>query len=126
MEAFHSAIFSAQRREIDLLIAYAGQGGQLRRDLKCPFDGPEIVARSAAYSEQLRAVRAEAVARASIRSAMTAEEKAAVDAIEQAERPVAKPSGQVLAMPKAKPRSLEQLLQAGRDMRETLGREPPV
>lgn len=126
LEAFHSAVFSAQRREIDLLIAYAGQGGQLRRDLKCPFDGPEIIARSAAYSEQLRAVRAEAVARASIRSAMTAEEKAAVDAIEQAERPVAKPTGQVLAMPKAKPRSLEQLLQAGRDMRETLGREPPV
>jgi hypothetical protein len=126
LQAFHSGVFSASRREIDLLIAYAGQGGELRRDLKCPFDGPEIVARSAAYSEQLRAARAGAVARASIRSAMTAEEKAAVDAIEQAERPVTKPSGQVLAMPKAKPRSLEQLLQAGRDMRESLGREPPV
>jgi len=124
MQAFQSVEFSAPRRDINLLIAYAGQGGDLRRDLKCPFDGPEVVARSVVYSDQLRAARASVVARASIEAAMTAEEKAALDAIRQAERPITKQSGQVVAMPKAKSRSLEQLLQAGRDMREALGRDP--
>lgn len=125
-QAFQSVMFSASRRDVDLLIAHAAQGGKLRQDLKCPFDGPEIVTRSAAYHEQLRAARAKAVARASVKSAMTADEKTAVEAIEQAAQPFSSVPGKVVALRQAKPRSLEQLLQAGRDLRESLGREPPV
>ncbi|QTD46518.1 hypothetical protein [Ottowia testudinis] len=124
LQAFHSAMFSAPRRDVDLLIAHAGQGGELRRDLRCPFDGPEIVTRSAAYQAQLHEARTAAVARASVQGAMTGEEKAAVDAIERAAQPMARPRGKVVALRRSKPRSLEQLLQAGRDIRESLGRKP--
>lgn len=122
--AFQSVSFSASRRDVNLLIAHAGQGGSLRKDLRCPFDGPEISSRGAAYQEQLRAARAVVVARESVRSAMTGVEKAAIDSIEQAAKPVQVKPGTVVTLPRSKPRTLDQLLQAGKDLRESLGREP--
>ena len=123
-QAFKSVEFAASRRDINLLIAHAGQGGELRRDLKCPLEGPGLVSRSVAYLDQLRAARTKAVARANIEAAMTAEERSAIDGIKQAGQPVARPPAKVVSMSKSKPRTLDQLLKAGRDMREALGREP--
>ena len=122
--AFESYEFSASRRDINLLIAHAGQGGQLRQDLKCPFEGPALTSRGSAFSAQLRAARETAVGNASIESAMTAEEQHAIKAIKQAAQPVTKPTAKVVPLPKPKPRGLDQLMQAGRDMRGLLGRDP--
>jgi len=122
-QAFLSVTLHTHRREVDLLIAYAGQGGDLRRDLKCPFDGPAITARSAGYQQQLRAARDSEVARQSVKSAMTGEEKAAVEGIERISQPVVSQPGKA-AVPRAKTGSLEQLLGAGKGLREMLRRKP--
>lgn len=123
-QAFQSVSYSASRRDVNLLIAHAGQGGKLRKDLRCPFEGSEIASGSAAYQEQLRGARAVVVARESVRSAMTGAEKAAIDSIEKAAKPVQEKPGTVVSLPRAKPRTLDQMLQAGKDLRESLGREP--
>lgn len=122
--AFQSVSFSASRRDVNLLIAHASQGGKLRKDLRCPFEGPEIASCGAAYQEQLRGARAVVVARESVKSAMTGAEKAAIDSIEKAAKPVQEKPGTVVSLPRAKPRTLDQMLQAGKDLRESLGREP--
>jgi hypothetical protein len=117
--AYGSGEFSVSRSDIEMLIAHAGQGGKLRKDLQCPFVGDEIKASFAVYSDQLRAARQASVARASLEAAMNAQEKSAIEAIKSAEQPPPPPPARVIQLPKRKRRSLEEMLQAGHELWES-------
>lgn len=122
--AFDSKDFFTPRRDINLLIAHAGQGGRLRKDLQCPFEGDELTGRHATYSDQLRSAREGIVARATVEAAMTGEERRAIEELNKASLSAPPRPAEVIPLTKRRPRTLENLLQAGRELRETLGRDP--
>ena len=116
--AFASVEFSVPRRDINLLIAHAAQGGDLRKDLECPFSGTEINEQKQAYEEKLRQARAAKVADELIRSAMTGSEKQAIVDIEKlAVQAAPSNAGEALKVKRGGKRTLESLLEAGRRAR---------
>jgi len=116
IKAFESDKFSVAREDVNRLIACAGQSGDLRQDLRCPFDGPEIRSKTEAYAAKLREARGEKVSNAAILSSMNAQERNAIEEIQKAAAPPA-PSGSVvhLERPKKQRRTLDSLLEAGQD-----------
>ena len=117
--AFASVEFSVPRRDINLLIAYAAQGGELRKDLECPFTGTEVDDQKQAYSDKLRQARTAKVAEAVIVSAMTASEKQAIAGIKElSSQAEAGDTAQVIPIKRRGKPSLEGLLEAGRRARE--------
>ena len=122
--AFESLEFSIPRQDINLLIAHAGQGGKLRKDLSCPFSGPELISRRAAYEQQLRSAREGQVAKASVASAMNAEERRAFEKIEKSSKPAETAPAQVIPFKRGKRQSFEELFEAAQRKRESLGRVP--
>jgi len=127
--AFASVQFCVSRDDISTLISHAGQGGKLRADLLCPFDGPEISAGVNDYSDKLRQARSAEVAKATVRASMNLQERAAFEAIEQASRPAPAPEplAQVIKMPKRRaPRTLENMQDAAHDFLASLAADSPV
>lgn len=126
LQAFSSATYSVSREDVNLLIAHAGQGGGLRRDLLCPFEGPEVQRKVDVYSEALRGARAGKVAQATVEGGMNAEERRAVDAIKKAAEPRQPPTeAKVISLDrKRKPRTLDGLLEAGQDFLTSLSPAP--
>ncbi|MDM4766665.1 AAA family ATPase [Pelomonas sp. SE-A7] len=116
IKAFESDKYSVARADVNRLIACAGQSGDLRQDLQCPFDGPEIRSKTEVYAAKLREARQGTVSNAAIRASMNAQERRAVEAIEKAVEPPA-PSGKVVQLerPKRQRRTLDSLLEAGQD-----------
>jgi hypothetical protein len=116
-QAFKSLEFSVSRRDIKLLIAHAGQGGSLRGDLACPFEGPPLSRRATAYAEQLRVARQSEVGRAEVEAAMNAQERHAMGEIKMSTKTEKRKSAAIIPLPKKKRKSLESLLEAGQLMR---------
>ena len=115
----------ALRRDVNLLIAYAAQGGVLRSDLRCPFSGAEISAAHDRYAEQLRMARAERVTASVLDSALTAPERNTL-AIVQArlcDQPM-DPTAEIIPIKRPKKKTLKDLQDAGRRARERLGLSP--
>lgn len=114
-QAYGSVRYSASRDDVELLIAHAGQKGSLRKDLLCPFKGPEIQASAEVFEDQLREARNATVALKTVQASMNRQERSAFDAIEKAAKPKPAPSGQVLKLPKKprKSRTLNGMLDAG-------------
>jgi hypothetical protein len=116
--AFASVEFSVPRRDINLLIAHAAQGGDLRKDLDCPFSGTEVNEQKHAYADMLRQARVAEVADKVIKSAMTGSEKQSIGDVErQATQAGPKSNGEVLRFKRRGKRTLEGLLEAGRRAR---------
>lgn len=116
--AFASVEFSVPRRDVDLLIAHAAQGGALRKDLDCPFSGAEINEQSQAYSDKLRQARSAKLADKVVKSAMTGSERQSIAEIEKlAVQADAESTGEVLPFKRRGKRTLDSLLEAGRRAR---------
>lgn len=123
--AFLSVEFYVPRRDINLLIAHAAQGGDLRKDLLCPFTGRDIDNKKEAYAEQLRQARLAKVADGVIRSAMTASEKKAIAGIQSQAAPQGvQATAKVIPIRRRGARTLEGLLDAGHRAREKRGKPP--
>jgi hypothetical protein len=116
VSAFSSVEFSVSRRDINLLVAHAAQGGDLRKDLNCPFSGTDIQSQRQAYEEELRKARAAVVANEVIKSAMTMSEKKAIEGIASQSSPTG--SVQTNHSRKRSRRTLEDLQTAGRKANE--------
>lgn len=124
-QAFASVSFSAARSEINELISYAGQGGKIKRGLRCPFDGPEIQFAIGTYSEKLRQARAEKVALATVKASMNLREREAIESLEKAADPSPPSPAQVIKLPKQRrPRTLESMQEAAQDFMASLGKDP--
>jgi hypothetical protein len=89
IKAFESDKYSVAREDVNRLIACAGQSGDLRQDLRCPFDGPEIRSKTEVYAAKLREARRETVSNAAILASMNAQERRAVEEIQRAAEPQA-------------------------------------
>lgn len=125
LDAFASVEFSVPRRDINLLIAHAAQGGDLRKDLECPFSGTEIDCRKEAYADQLRQARNEKLAEKVVTAAMTGSEKQSIAGIKElATETQNEAPGQVVPIRRSAKRTLEGLLDAGRRAREKRGTHP--
>jgi energy-coupling factor transporter ATP-binding protein EcfA2 len=74
--AYESMAFSAQRRDIELLISQAIQGKSLRADLWCPLSGRSE--QSSSYLAALKQERKAKLADASATAALTAQESGAL------------------------------------------------
>lgn len=124
--AFASIEFSVPRRDINLLIAHAAQGGALRKDLECPFSGSEISEQRQAYEDKLRKARAAKVADEVIKSAMTGSEKQAIAEVGQhATQGKPNNNGEVIQFKRRGKRTLEDLLEAGRRARSKRSASDP-
>jgi hypothetical protein len=125
--SFASLQFSVSRDDINALIAHAGQGGKLKKDLSCPFHGPEIERGLGAFSAKLREARTERVAQAAVEAAMTSAERRAFENIKSAANEAPAPQGQVIKLPqRRKPRTLESLQDAGYDLLASLSPDAPT
>jgi len=126
--SFASAEYSESRKDVNLLISHAAQGGSLRYDLCCPFGAASADAQQR-FASDLRAARGGVVARAVIHSAMNATEKAAIAGLEKLN---AESNGlsNTEATPKRKrvtsKKTLDNLLDSGRRARERRGQRPPA
>jgi hypothetical protein len=125
-QAFGSVRYAAARDDVNLLIAHAGQKTGLRKDLLCPFEGPEIQANAEVFEDQLRAVRTATVARKTVQSSMNRQEGDAIASIEKAAKPKLAPTAQVIKLPKKPrmPRTLNDMLDAGADFMASLDKRP--
>ncbi len=113
--AYASKEFAMSRRDIELLIGHAAQGGDLREDLRCPFEESSIATAGSSYRESLQAARSARTTSAAIDASMTAKERKAVQAIKSRfDTPVPTRTAQVITMPRPKRRNLESLQEAGR------------
>jgi len=112
--AYASLEFCASRQDIELLIAHAAQGGDLKEDLRCPFVGGAIAVSQEQYFNSLQVARAGKVAVAARDASMNVDERQAAKAIQSRTEPTkAKPLATVTKMPPKK-RTLESLQEAGR------------
>lgn len=122
--AYLSAGYKANRVDVEAVIAHAVQGGELRRDLRCPFEDDISSKAIKHYREQLRDARARKVVQAALDASMTVEERSRLaDLTARAAVPApVQSSGQVIKMPKRprKPKTLESLLDAGRRLNDDL------
>ncbi len=114
-QAYGSVRYSVERDDVNLLIAYAGQAKILRKDLLCPFKGPELQVNAEVFEDQLRAARMATVALKTVQASMNKREHKAIAAIEKAAKPEPVPMAQVIKLPKKprKPRTLENMVDAG-------------
>lgn len=121
--AYSSIEFCDSRRDVELLIAHAAQGGDLREDLRCPFVGGAIATAADQYRSDLCAARATKVAIAVVDAALTDVERKIVKAVRSRcePSPEAK-TAEVLKMVRPKRRNLKALQQAGRQFRESTKR----
>lgn len=114
-DAYTSASFSKSRQDIELLIQYAAQGGDLRKDLRCPFEGGSITEAVEVYEDNLRQARATIVAGATLNVSMTEEERKAAANIEKILRVETPPKrAHVVKLPVKPKRTLQSLQNAGR------------
>lgn len=124
-QAYASVQFSVLRDDVNSLIANAGQGGNLRQDLQCPFTGPEVENVMSAYCQRLRAARAGTVAMATVESVMNASERSAIAEIKRAAAPKSEAAARVIKLAeRRKPRTLDGLLEAGQDLLASLAKDP--
>lgn len=120
-QAFNSVRYAAARDDVNLLIAHAGQKKSLRKDLLCPFDGPEVRADAQVYEDQLRAARQATVALRTVQASMNRQERDAVAYIKETANPKLEPTAQVIKLQKArKPRTLNGMLDAAASFMESL------
>jgi len=119
--AYASKEFFAARRDVELLVAHAAQGGALRDDLLCPFEGTAESTSVSEYVDNLREIRAAKVATAVTEASMTATElKATAGLTELFSDEPPKKAGNVIPIRKRKPKTLESLQAAGRRRLTTL------
>jgi hypothetical protein len=117
--AYASEVFSTSREDVDALIRYAAQGGELEEDLRCPFVGGAISVAADAYAKDLRSARAERVAAAARDASMTAEERKIMQSIATKTKTKASNNGgELIKLKRREPRTLESLQEAGRRFRE--------
>jgi len=113
--------YAAARDDVNLLIAHAGQKKSLRRDLLCPFDGPEVQADAEVFEDQLRAARQATVALRTVQASMNKQERDAIAFINEAENPIPEPTARVIKLQKTrKPRTLNGMLDAAVGFMESL------
>ncbi len=125
-DAYTSDRFSKSRQDIELLIQYAAQGGELREDLRCPFEGSSITEAIKAYEGNLRQARAVKVARATLEASMTEEERKAAENIQKILRDEAPPKrAHVVKLPVKPKRTLQSLQNAGRQFKTSDGTPEP-
>ncbi|WP_324779780.1 hypothetical protein [Thiobacillus sedimenti] len=123
-DAYTSASFSKSRKDIELLIRYAAQGGELRDDLRCPFTGGSITQAIEAYENNLRNARNVIVARATLDASLTEGERKAADNIQKKLRDETPPKrAHVVKLPVKPKRTLQSLQSAGRKFKT--GDKPP-
>jgi hypothetical protein len=112
--AYTSAQFSAHRNEVEQLISHAAQGGELKKDLRCPFVGGTITEAVKAYESNLRNARAEQVAFAALEASMTENERKAAENITKTLGGTPTPErANVICLPKTK-RTLLSMLEAAK------------
>lgn len=112
-DAYTSASFAKSRQDIELLIQYAAQGGELRKDLRCPFEGGSITEAVKSYEDNLKQARATKVAGAALGASMTEEERKAAASIEKILRDETPPKrAHVVKLPVKAKRTLQSLQDA--------------
>lgn len=116
-QAYGSTEFYASRTDIELMIRYAGTGGELRQDLLCPFKGDSISVPFERYQDSLRRTRVSGVAHSVQDAAMTVAER---NILEQA-RACSEPESQkivphIIKVPRKKP-TLDTLQDAAKRFR---------
>lgn len=120
-QAFNSVRYATARDDVNLLIAHAGQKTSLRKDLLCPFDGPEVQAEAEVFEDQLRAARQATVALRTVQASMNRQERDAIAYINKTANPKPEPIAQVIKLQKTrKPRSLNGMLDAAAGFMESL------
>lgn len=101
--------------DVEKMIAYAIQGGDLKQDLKCPFEDDASADSIEKYKAQLRDARHRKVVAASVDASLNVEERNRIAAIKQrADGGVSAAPGKVVRLPRVAKRSVEGLLEAGR------------
>ena len=99
----------------------SGQKTSLRKDLLCPFDGPEVQAEAEVFEDQLRAARQATVALRTVQASMNRQERDAIAYINKTANPKPEPIAQVIKLQKTrKPRSLNGMLDAAAGFMESL------
>lgn len=120
-QAFNSVRYATARDDVNFLIAHAGQKKSLRKDLLCPFDGPELQADAEVFEDQLRAARQATVAIRTVQASMNRQERDAIAVINKAANPIPEPTARVIKLPKTrKPRTLNGMLDAAAGFMESL------
>lgn len=110
-----SGRYKLNRTDVERMIAYAIQGGDLKQDLKCPFDDDASADSIEKYKAQLRDARHRKVVAAIVDASLNVEERNRIAAIkERADGGVSAAPGKVVRLPRAAKRSLEGLSEAGR------------
>lgn len=112
--AYRSGQFKNPRTDVEAMIAYAVQGGDMKQDLKCPFEDDGSLESIEKYKEQLRNARREKVVAAVIDSSLSVEERKRHEEIKQrAGEPVVTKPATVIKMPRVK-KTARSLIDAGR------------
>lgn len=120
-QAFNSVRYATARDDVNFLIAHAGQKKSLRKDLLCPFDGPELQANAEVFEDQLRAARQATVALRTVQASMNRQERDAIAFINKTANPKPEPTAQVIKLQKTrKPRTLNGMLDAAAGFMESL------
>jgi len=120
-QAFNSVRYATARDDVNLLIAHAGQKTSLRKDLLCPFNGPELQADAEVFADQLRAARLATVALRTVQASMNRQERDAIAFINKSANLMPEPTAQVIKLQKnRKPRTLNGMLVAAAGFMESL------
>lgn len=120
-QAFNSVRYATARDDVNLLIAHAGQKTSLRKDLLCPFNGPELQADAEVFADQLRAARLATVALRTVQASMNRQERDAIAFINKSANLMPEPTAQVIKLQKnRKPRTLNGMLDAAAGFMESL------
>lgn len=110
-----SGQYMVNRNDVEKMIAYAVQGGDLRQDLKCPFVDDSSSDSIEKYKTQLRDARHRQVVAASVDASLNVEERNRIAAIkERTTGGVATAPAKVIKLPRVAKRSVAGLLDAGR------------
>jgi hypothetical protein len=120
-QAFNSVRYSTARDDVNLLIAHAGQKTSLRKDLLCPFNGPELQADAEVFADQLRAARLATVALRTVQASLNRQERDAIAFINKSANLIPEPTAKVIKLQKnRKPRTLNGMLDAAAGFMESL------
>ena len=120
-QAFNSVRYATARDDVNLLIAHSGQKTSLRKDLLCPFNGPELQADAEVFADQLRAARLATVALKTVQASMNKQERDAIDFIKKTANLMPEPTAKVIKLQKnRKPRTLNGMLDAAAGFMESL------
>ncbi len=114
-----SGPYKQNRSDVQKMIAYAVQGGDLKQDLKCPFEDDASTESIEKYKAHLRDARHRQVVAASINASLSVEERDRIAEIKKrAAGEVDITPAKVIRLPRVTNRSVAGLLAAGRKFGE--------